>query len=461
MSKQYPISHITNGQATTEKFNKPIRQIQAALNDLSFRLDGMNNKSAVLQWDAVVSSDAVQGDLVYFDSKDGSCFRPALARLSGEPGSQGQSVQAPSSRVQGLLISTDPVVILRSGYYESRVITATIGVGAQAGLYYLSPSVAGKATLQPGWNMRQPCISYYGDGKFSMLTNYLAHDNHHHTYTKLTQFTIASSYTGSDSVQGSYVWVVDTAATGELSSETSVVFYKGQLAASDQFKIGRQTVWYTGLDTPDAPVYLFNVFPFAYGDSVVRSIGTNTLQVNTNSGAVQIDIKPYQKLAAQQSATAVSNIVGNTMSFTSIVSKIIPSTGIYAANLGQGKYAIASSAALGTPVKAQQMYMNGAQRVATSLLTYTVFPKNIQSSVVISMPIQNSAKLTLQTAVWAQVKADTACDLDVQLYWVPLDTQTAVALPTSPIATGRLSTNAGSVGSLIYKQQVMSPSQVH
>ena len=461
MSKTYNISQISNGApATAATFNKPINQVQTALNDLSSRIDSIFNKSAVLQYDVTVSSDAQVGDLLYFDSQGGAVFRPAKALLSGKPGSGGQSVQAPSSRVQGLLIGKSQDTsgtLLRSGYYKSSdIITNTIQDPLKkAGLYYLSPTTAGKATRQPGWSMRQPCISYYGDGKFSMITNYLAHDNHHHNYTKLMVADIipASSYTGSDSTQGAYVWEVGTASTGQLSPETSVVFYKGQLASSDQFKIGRSTVWCTSLNRPDAPVYLFNVYPFAYGDSVVRSIGTQTLSISAASGAVQIDIPAYKKLAAENREQAVSDITGSTISFTPVVSKIIASTGMYAANIGNGQYVVASSANLGTPVKAQQMYMNGTQRVATSLLTYTVFPKGIQSNAVISMPVQNSSGLGLSVHLWAQVKADTACDLTVQLYWVPLNQEEAVALPTTPIATGRFATNGGSANTLVYKEQ--------
>lgn len=81
---------------------------------------------------------------------------------------------------------------MRSGYYESAAITATIGTGAEAGIYYLSPTNAGKATKTPGWNLRQPCLSYYGDGKFSLFTHYLAHDNHHHTSLVIGDWQAAS-----------------------------------------------------------------------------------------------------------------------------------------------------------------------------------------------------------------------------------------------------------------------------
>ena len=59
--------------------------------------------------------------------------------------------------------------MLRSGYCSDPVIINTLGAAATAGLYYLSPATAGKATKLPGWDVRIPCINYYGNGKFSFV----------------------------------------------------------------------------------------------------------------------------------------------------------------------------------------------------------------------------------------------------------------------------------------------------
>lgn len=64
--------------------------------------------------------------------------------------------------------------MIRGGYFKTSVVTSAIGVGAQPGTYYLS-STPGKATLTPGWSVRIPVISYYGDGKFSMLSTGVSH----------------------------------------------------------------------------------------------------------------------------------------------------------------------------------------------------------------------------------------------------------------------------------------------
>lgn len=459
----YSITRISSTDtASAATFNSRISQISDALNSLDARIAGLSAKSAVIQQGVTIASDVRVGDIVYFSTQENACFKKALAALKGQPGSQGQSVEAPSSRVQGIVIATaqdnTTGTLLRCGYYQDFSLNGVIQDSQKtAGLYYLSPRVAGKITKNPGWSMRQPCISYYGDGKFSMITNYLAHDNHHHAYEKVNQFKAASQYTGTDTRQGTYVWLVNTDKIGELSPQTSVVFYKGELIDPSNFKIGKSTVWYSGTGIPDGAIYVFNVFPFAYGDSVVRSIGTNTLKLSSAKGAVQIDIPSYTRDAAVRSATAVSNIASNTLQITPVVSKITAGAGIYAAHVGSGQYVLASSKDLNVPIKAQQMYMNGAQRVATSLLTYTVFPKGIDSSITMSMPVQNNTSIPLKVYVWAQVKTGSTAAFTVRFYFIPLSRQSVVPIPTSsmydPVV---LSTNQSSTAGLLYCQVPVS-----
>ena len=457
----YNIYRFSNGDAASANtFNRPLNDISDALNDLSGRISALSNKSAVIQQNVTLAQDVSIGDVVYFDTQGSACFRKALAQLKAQPGQQGQSMQAPSSRVQGIVIAKDGTsgTLLRSGFYDNFDLQGTIQDAiSTAGLYYLSPRTPGKITKNPGWSMRQPCISYYGSNKFSMITNYLAHDNHHHAYTKISQFITADAYTGSDSVQGTYVWVADMSQTGQLSPETSVVFYKGQLASGDKFKIGRSTVWYSGTGVPDDAVYVFNVFPFAYGDSVVRSIGTSTLKLSASRGAVHIDMPAYTRAALAKSATAVSNITQSTLQITPVVSKLTSGAGIYSAHVGSGQYVIASSKDLNTPLKAQQMYMNGAQRVATSLLSYTVFPKGIDSSITMSLPIQNSTAIPLKVHVWAQAKTESVGAFTVSFYFIPLTQQSVVPIPTSPMYNPVvLSTGQTSASGLLYCQVPVS-----
>lgn len=441
MSNVYTVPKITAGQATPAKFNAPLEYIQKSLNTLEAKLDGLANKSAVLQWGATVSSDTNIGDLVYFDSQEGSCFRPAIARLLGKPGSQGQSVQAPSSRVEGLVIALNPAVILKQGYYQSNAIISTIGTGASAGMYYLSPQTTGKATKDPGWNMRQPCISYYGDGKFSMLTNYLAHDSHHHSYAKLTTSVSASDYQGQDQKIGSICWIAPTEDIGQLSPATTAIFADGILNNTN-YQCTAHAVWYTGSAKPASYIQVFNVIPFAYGDSVVRSISTQTLDIEGSQGNLRVNLPTYEITQNTFADSAVSNIDGKYIQKTPVVSKITAGAGIYLKQLSNGIYNIASDQLVGSYLDATDVYMNGTQRVATSLLTYNVFPSGKETSYTMSLPITNPSKQEYKVSVWLYSRGQASGTVYVTFYWIPLSQSETTTIPITGVETTlRLSNN--------------------
>lgn len=339
MSEQtFTIPKISSGPASAATFNAPLEYIEDALNALDTSIHGLNNKSAVLQWQAPVASDAKPGDLVYSEN---GVFKRALAVLSQNKGIVGQAIEAPSCYVQGLVLSINTTegsaVILKSGYYQASdsLIASTIGVCAQAGLYYLSPTAAGKATLTPGWNVRLPVISYYGDGKFSVISNYFGH-------------------------------------------------------------IGD-------------------------GDAVIRHLQSQTLAIGSNSdGVVAIEVPAKTVQAPEPSAYAVSGISGNTISISPHVSKLIGGAGIKTAYKGSGIWSVSLDSLVNKPLAATDFTLNGAQRVADTLLTYTVFPAGIPSSMVMSMPVDfvSSTAFNGKIKVWATA-AKGAGTLDFQLYWIP------------------------------------------
>lgn len=178
MSQTFTVPKISNGPATADALNKPLEYIEESLNELQSNIQDANTSSAVLQWQTPIAASVSVGDLVYFNKTTGK-FEKALAALSSQMGTSGQAIQEDSCHVQGIILSIDSTdnsaVMLRSGYYESAVVQGAIGTGASAGIYYLSTTTAGKATATPGWEVRLPCISYYGAGKFTMISNYYAH----------------------------------------------------------------------------------------------------------------------------------------------------------------------------------------------------------------------------------------------------------------------------------------------
>lgn len=171
----YQIPKIANGPANADTFNTPLLYIEDALNDLSGKIQSNVNKQAVFQWQAPVAADVSAGDLVYWDTSAG-VFKKALASTYIDP-STGKRIRAQSSLVQGLILSVsntgNSAVLLKYGYYVSgSIIQAVLGVGAittDKGLYYLSSSDSGTATLYPQGNLKVPCLNYYGNGAFSVL----------------------------------------------------------------------------------------------------------------------------------------------------------------------------------------------------------------------------------------------------------------------------------------------------
>lgn len=439
----YSIPRIdANATASTATFNAPLTQIQKALNNLDTRIAGLASKSAVIQQGVTLDSDVIIGDVVYFDSKDGACFKKALAKLRGQPGAQGQSVQAPSSRVQGIVIDKAQTgstgTLLRCGYYQGFSLDGSIQESSDtAGLYYLSPRVAGKITKNPGWNMRQPCISFYGADRFSMITNYLAHDNHHHTYVQLTS--------------SNGIWAVPIDRTGQISSQTSVIVYNGKVALPSEFSISSSSIEWKGSGSAPSKISVFNVIPFAYGDSVVRAIKSQTLSVDSLKGTYQIDMPAYTSDSVLASS-AIHSIEGTTIKRTPVVSKIEGGPGITAETTVDGTCTVSLKSMYDYPMIAEQMYMNGTQRVATSLLTYTLFPKGITSSATISLPVQDTDGKSLSVSIWLRSKGDSAGTLTVYFYFIPMDQQNATSIPAAAEATISIGVSSGTSNTLRYTQ---------
>lgn len=170
-----------------QTFNKPLEQIQDYINNsINTRLQLMSNKSAVIQSFGVLATDVSKGDLVYFDTKQHK-FKKALSTLDN-PGQNGQIIQSQSCHVQGIVLATQQdasgVKILKQGFYTDLFIDSVLKYSDDPqdsdatvqkpypGLYYLSSTKPGCAVLKPTGAVRQPCISYYGNGCFSVVSPY-------------------------------------------------------------------------------------------------------------------------------------------------------------------------------------------------------------------------------------------------------------------------------------------------
>ena len=375
MSQTFTVPKISNGPATADALNKPLEYIENSLNALQSNIQDANTSSAVLQWQAPVAASVAVGDLVYFNKSTGK-FEKALAALSSQMGTNGQAIQEDSCHVQGIILSIDSTdnsaVMLRSGYYESSAVLGAIGTGAAAGIYYLSTTTAGKATATPGWEVRLPCISYYGDGKFTMISNYYAH-------------------------------------------------------------IGD-------------------------GDSVVRDINSSTLNVTNSNGAVTINTPVRTISEPQVSAYAISSFSNTNTTVTPVVSMLLDGAGIKTSYKGQGVWSVALDSLVNKPLTATDFTLNGAQRVADTLLTYTVFPKGAQTSMVMTMPVDFISSTGFQGSVkvWLTTRGPGSGTYSITLYWIPYSTS-AVTISSCQIGTTSIVTNNTSTTQIKYVESYQIP----
>lgn len=175
------------GQQAIDKLNLPLSEIETICNELDARITGLANKTAVVKKGAPLSDACYQGYLVYFNTTT-MRYEPALSDVLGTYGGEGQLQEAPTSHVVGIVLSVDTNpdglgnvqgTLLLGGYWDDiNVVNGFAGSGAAVGIYYLSSTTAGKASLTPSPRLRQPILVYEGNGKFVMGLQYMAQDNH-------------------------------------------------------------------------------------------------------------------------------------------------------------------------------------------------------------------------------------------------------------------------------------------
>lgn len=440
------ISAGVSGQGAIDALNKPIEEIESHLNTLATRIANTNSKSAIIRKYAPLSPDVAVGDLVYYNSEQGhNRFEPALAALMAEAGARGESVEAPSARVEGMVLSIETErigattvlgTLLCGGYWESEsAITGCLGDtnAGKPGVYYLSHVVAGKAVDDTEGHLRQPILSNYGGGKFNISIMCMAHDNHFHG-SHACDDAWTSTVTPPENVSavpdGALFWYNGSGNPlyeniGELSAETTAIFYNGMLMRpSDGFMISEGYLWYMGDVAPaTGSVVIFNHYPFAYGSPVVRSIesANGMLSVQTKNGVVRLTAMDLKEGTATDSATALHDIRDGVKLYTRNVSDVVAGPGIVVSkgNDASGVVVVASKAKIGERLDAYAINHNGTNITSDSAFTYITFPAGRDSALSMSMPItgiEGGSGIVAQA--WAYILGQDAT-FDVTYYWTP------------------------------------------
>ena len=464
------------GADVIDKLNTPLSQVEEHLNTLSQRINGLSNKSAVIRRYVPMSSDVFVGALVYFNSDSmHSRFEPALAALKTEPGKQGESIEADSARVEGMVIALDSEeagtttilgTMLCGGYWESTdAMHGCIGTDIdKPGAYFLSPTNAGHAVQDTNGHLRQPVFTNYGGGKFNMGCAYLAHDNHYHASCELGDnwVSVTDAPDGVTIPENSY-WYYNGSADssftnlGELSDQITAIFYKGALQArtAKTFIISGGYLWCTELQAPAKnSIVVFNHYPFAYNGAVVRAVqsSNDALTVSNVNGTVTLTPNDFVNGTQTNAARAVTSINSNTINYTPVISGLSAGPGIDVELASTGVATISSSSQIGVPIDAYNVNHLQTNMTSDGYYLYFTFPKGRQSALVMSQPVTDVDEDTqLKAYAWA-IAASGSAQFDVSYYWVPLkDSGSSISLSHSAQATARL-VGATSSGGAAYNE---------
>lgn len=478
------ISAGVSGQDAIDALNRPLEEIEGHLNTLATRIANMNSKSAIIRKYVPLSSDVSVGNLVYYNSEQGhNRFEPAIAALLPVPGASGESVEAPSARVEGMVLSIDTErlgattvlgTLLCGGYWESKAaIEGCLGTDSAGvpGVYYLSPTVPGQAVADTMGHLRQPVLSNYGGGKFNMSIMYMAHDNHFHG-SHTCDDTWMSIETPPENVSavpdGALFWYSGSGNPlyeniGELSAATTTIFYNGMLIRpSDGFLVSEGYLWYMGDVAPaTGSVVIFNHYPFAYGSPVVRSIETGQnglLTAVSKNGVVRLTAMDLKEGSTTDSATALHDIRDGVKLYTRNVSDVVAGPGIVVSrgNGTSGAVVVASKAKIGERLDAYSINHNGTNITSDKAFTYITFPAERDSSLSMSIPITGiPADSGIVAKAWAHIVGQRA-DFDVTYYWTP-DPEAGASVtmswdPTVPTCTMGPSSTSSTSDTLAYAE---------
>lgn len=420
-------------------------QVEDALDDLSSRIYSLNTRSAIVRHDVPLDNDVFVGSLVYFNTTK-SLFCNAQALTLAETTASGMTIEAPNARVEGIILATNggsPLTgtMLCGGYWEdASVTTACLGSNASPGTYYLSPTVAGHAVTETYGHLRQPVLSYYGNGKFSMTLFYMAHDNHFHSSQNLTGTWNPTSVT-IDGRQANFVYNDFDPSLGTIG-ETTAVFYDGILqvpgSTASSFVIYDNKLYYMDADAPSGLVTVFNHYPFAYGSSVVRTItSTNdALTVRNENGQVTLTANDFTQGATTKSALAVYAIDGKELQYTPVVTEVLAGPGIVVNRAMDGSAYVSAASTIGGLMDAYSINHNGTTLITDGTnLQYITFPADRIAQFVMYLPVSGLTS-DCQVSVWA-IKAGTeTAQLHVEATFIPDPTK---ATPSEIVISGATS----------------------
>jgi len=422
-----------SGASALEELNDIFAGIQADLNSLSSRIGKLGNKSAIIRKYVPLYAPSAGymfvGALVYYDPTK-AMFDKALAKLEADTwGADGETLEAPSSRVEGIVIELDappdsydetsPILgtILCGGYYESvdamtncidrssSLDPQALSTNGTAGTYYLSPFTPGRATKYTGRHLRQPVFTYYGKStanmeQFSLNLFYLAHDNHFHAALQLNNAWTAIPE-GSTDFPAGWTWWYDGSDNasyvnmGTMSAVTTAVFYNGMLqniTSSSTFRIENGVLGCTAENAPEpGSVTVFNSFPLSYENPVIRAVEAvpdTGVEVTSHNGLALIKGKAFEEGTTEPKPSAITSIVGNRCNRTPVISGLRQGIGIDIHQNALGEATISAASRFNVLLDAYSVDHKGTNITSNDQHLFITFPKGRAGSMfIMSLPV--------------------------------------------------------------------------
>ena len=456
-----------NANAAIDLMDARIDEANAALNNLSLRIEELNTKSAIIRQHVPIAPGVFVGALVYYDVANAR-FDRAQALTLAETTQTGNTIEAPQARVEGLIIGIDnpggdsiTATMLCGGYWEDFNLAQVLlddGTSPRpAGTYYLSPSQPGRATRETYGHLRQPVLSYYGDGKINLSIFYMAHDNHYHASQRLdAQWKDIASADIPEGItppaNAQYVYTGTFSYGIGAIGNTTAVFRDGILedtlpeANPQRFVIKDNYIWYCDSQNKPGPgdVTIFNHYPFAYDTSVVRTVmsDSDSITITNDNGLVTIKGNDFVNGDVSKSSYAISAINGRTLTFTPVVTDVAAGPGIDITRSLDGSVYISTTSKLGGLLDAYSINHNGTTLISSGLYQFITFPASRRSSFVMMLPVSGiTAPCT--ASVWGIKYGQIGISLGVQAQFIPDPTTGEQSLIPSEVFAGSLSFDQG------------------
>lgn len=419
--------------ASARTFNRPIEDIELALNSLNNRLSTATNKEALMMSGVLLDDSVKIGDIVYMRN-DGICA-PAIAALDQTYDNSGPSIESEKSRVLGMVISMDGNIgtLLVGGRYKDALCTEyCIGESPEVGVYYLSDITPGKVTKDPGNALKQPVLVYMGADTFSISVMYQAQNTHFHAGHDLT----ADWESCNDGVHTSkYAGDYTSLGASSLTDGVTAVFHNGVL--SDDFPVNNGVI-YSKLPVSDIHnVKVFTAIPTSYSTGVVRNIlpGDDSITVEASNGIVKV-MSPEPIIdSTAKSATAISKMGSGHAVLTPVVSGISTVGDDISCDYNNktGDVTIYGSGVSIDRMMATEYNLNGSKHVSDDIYTYVVLPGSRKSSVTVSRDIVKSGTSSTKFKVWVDVARELPeTELTVDVFFTPYP---AKGTPTQLVST--------------------------